>query len=92
MKQPSSAPELRTGGGITGPLSECKEAYGSKELDGQLVYFDVADPSTDYWQEKYASTVNRLVNESHVAGVYIDQLCAGAPIADFTPRPQHGVG
>jgi hypothetical protein len=92
VKQPDIAPRLGAGGGIEGTLKECKEAYGSKELDGQLVYFDVADPSTDYWQEKYTSTVSRLVNESHVAGVYIDQLCAGAPIADFTHRPQHGVG
>ena len=39
-------------GTAEGPLFECKEAYGSKELDGQLVYFDVADPSADYWQKK----------------------------------------
>ena len=73
-------------------LIECKEAYGSKELDGQLVYFDVADPTTSYWQDKYAEHVEKLVNESHVAGVYIDQLCAGSPIADFSPGRNHGVG
>jgi hypothetical protein len=41
------------------------------------VYFDVADPTTTYWQDKYAHTINRLVNESNTAGVYVDQLCAG---------------
>lgn len=79
-------------GSATTQLSECKEAYGSKELDGQLVYFDVADPTTSYWQKKYADTINKLVNDSHTAGVYVDQLCAGAPLADFTPRLQHAVG
>jgi hypothetical protein len=74
------------------PLFECKESYGSKELDGELVYFDVADPSTPYWQDKYAGQVSRLVNVSGVSGVYIDQLAAGGPVGDWTPRPQHGVG
>ena len=91
VKQPA---QLRLGsdGTAEGPLFECKEAYGSKELDGQLVYFDVADPSTDYWQKKYADTIESLVKDSHVSGVYVDQLCAGSPIADFTPRGNHGVG
>ena len=78
--------------GDTSQLTECKEAYGSKELDGQLVYFDVADPTTEYWQDKYASHVERLVNESHVGGVYIDQLCAGSPLPDFTPGRTHRGG
>lgn len=78
--------------GAVGPLLECKESYGSEELDGDLVYFDVADPSTSYWQDKYAGQVSRLVNLSGVSGVYIDQLAAGAPLADWTPRPEHGVG
>ena len=82
----------RPGGGVAGPLAECKEFYGSHELDGRDVYFDVADPTTPYWQDKYADTVGRLVNGSHVAGVYIDQLCAGSPVADWTPRAQHGAG
>eukprot|EP00038_Savillea_parva_P020141 m.30501 g.30501 ORF g.30501 m.30501 type:complete len:884 (+) comp4717_c0_seq1:66-2717(+) len=84
----AAAPRL----GDVAPLLECKESYGSEELDGQLVYFDVADPSTPYWQDKYAGQVSRLVNLSGVSGVYIDQLCAGAPVADWTPRSQHGVG
>ena len=33
-----------------------------------------------------------MVINSSCAGVYIDQLAAGSPIADWTPRTEHGVG
>ena len=89
------APVLDTAsgnGGVAGELTECKSYYGSHELNGQDVLFDVADPTTTYWQEKYADTVGQLVNDSHVAGVYIDQLCAASPVADWSARLQHGTG
>eukprot|EP00937_MAST-01D_sp_MAST-1D-sp2_P001008 g1008.t1 len=93
VRQPASpALDPRGGGGVAGALEECKSYFGSHELNGSNVYFDVADPTLEYWQDKYAQTVGRLVNEAHVSGVYIDQLCAASPVADFTARGQHGAG
>lgn len=45
-----------------------------------------------HWSLRYASQVSRLVLNSSCAGVYIDQLASASPLADWTPRAEHGVG
>ena len=73
----------------------CTEYYGSKELDGSKAIFAVADPSTTYWQQKYASLIGRLMdhtNGSGVDGVYIDQLGAASPVLDWSPGRNHAIG
>eukprot|EP01065_Artemidia_motanka_P030722 TRINITY_DN36805_c0_g1_i1.p1 TRINITY_DN36805_c0_g1~~TRINITY_DN36805_c0_g1_i1.p1 ORF type:complete len:851 (+),score=223.16 TRINITY_DN36805_c0_g1_i1:62-2554(+) len=77
---------------LTGDMRLCLEAYGSLELNGKEASFGVADPSVQYWQDKYASHINRLVNENHVSGVYVDQLAAGSPLLDWTRGRKHAVG
>ena len=73
-------------------LAPCQSFYGSVELDGSPIYFDIADPTTAYWQNKYAKTVGRLVHTNGVAGVYLDQLCASSPAADWSHTNLHSAG
>ena len=60
-------PEEQDKSGVRGLVSY-RESYGSNAT------FCVANPSTQYWQDKVADTVGQLVNDWGVHGVYIDQI------------------
>jgi hypothetical protein len=67
-------------------LTFYNETYGSNAT------FHVADPTTSYWQDKISGIVSQLVNLWNVSGVYIDQLGAAGPSADWTPNHNHSLG
>lgn len=42
--------------------------------DGSGSTFNVADPSTQFWYDKYRQVVKALLEEYDVSGVYLDQV------------------
>ena len=78
-------------------LTFYNETYGSNAT------FHPADPTTPYWcarlrmhmsrhlhrQGKLSSTVQQLVDVWNVTGVYIDQLGAAGPVADWSNNKNH---
>eukprot|EP00730_Choanoeca_flexa_P008612 TRINITY_DN12511_c1_g1_i10.p1 TRINITY_DN12511_c1_g1~~TRINITY_DN12511_c1_g1_i10.p1 ORF type:complete len:784 (+),score=125.20 TRINITY_DN12511_c1_g1_i10:1795-4146(+) len=67
-------------------LKYYNESYGSKAV------FHPADPTTEYWQQALAKTVDALVNEYDVRGVYLDQLGAAQPSPDWSRGHGHPLG
>jgi len=49
-------------------------------------------PFTEYWQDKVAGIVERLVGEYEVDGVYIDQIAAAGAKLCFDPDHGHPLG
>ena len=62
------------------------ESYGS------LAEFAVECPHTDYWQDTIAATVDTLVTNLGVDGVYIDQIAAAGPAPCWDPTHNHSLG
>ena len=61
-------------------------------VSGSGATFHIADPTSRWWQERYAQVVARLVHDIGVDGVYLDQLAAAAPALDFSAGRAHGAG
>lgn len=68
------------------------ETYGSEAVDPADASFAPACPYTEYWQAKYANISAALVETAGVAGIYIDQVGAGAPVPCFNPSHGHPLG
>jgi hypothetical protein len=62
------------------------ETYGSNAS------FCVTNPFTSYWQDKIADTVEKLVSEYNVAGVYIDQIASAVPKLCWDSVHEHTLG
>ena len=67
-------------------LQNYVEFYGSRQK------FAVMCPFTEYWQDKVAGIVERLVGEYGVDGVYIDQIAAAPSNLCFDPEHGHPLG
>ena len=67
-------------------LTFYNETYGSNAT------FHPADPTSLYWQNKIASTVQQLVDVWNVTGVYIDQLGAANQDGDWASNSNHTTG
>jgi len=70
----------------TEELTAYVETYGSDAS------FCVTDPFSSYWQDKIASTVETLVTEYGVAGVYIDQIASAGPKLCWDEDHEHSLG
>lgn len=68
------------------PLKPYVESYGSGST------FCVTNPFTTYWQEKIADTVEELVFEYGVSGVYIDQIGSAVPKLCWDAVHEHSLG
>lgn len=64
-------------------LTPYVETYGSDAT------FCVANPFTSYWQQKVADTIEQLVVNEHVQGVYIDQIASAIPKLCWDSSPSH---
>lgn len=62
------------------------ETYGSSPP------LTVMCPYTTQWQQKVAGVVQRLIEESGVDGVYIDQICSAGPVRCFDVAHGHPTG
>lgn len=68
------------------PLVAYSEDYGSGTT------FCVTNPFTPYWQTKIADTVEELVREYNVPGVYIDQIGSAVPKQCWDTAHEHSLG
>ncbi len=68
------------------------ETYRSKETDQSSVRLAVMCPATDVWKSRQRGIVLRLMNECHVAGVYMDQIAAARPMLCFDAAHGHPLG
>jgi hypothetical protein len=67
-------------------LVSYEETYGSDAS------FCVANPYSPYWQGKLADTVDELVNDWEVDGVYIDQIGSAGPKMCWDDAHGHTLG
>lgn len=67
-------------------LTPYVETYGSNAS------FCVTNPFTSYWQGKVADTVEELVMDYNVAGVYIDQIASAVPKLCWDSVHEHSLG
>lgn len=82
----SKATDVKLINETTEELTAYVESYGSNAT------FCVTDPFSDYWQDKIASTVETLVTEYGVAGVYIDQVASAGPKLCWDEVHEHSLG
>ncbi|GMI13042.1 hypothetical protein TrLO_g3102 [Triparma laevis f. longispina] len=66
-------------------LSVPTENYGSGPD------FCIANPATEYWQNKIGATVEELVNEYGSSGVYIDQVASASMNLCYDPSHNHTI-
>ena len=49
-------------------------------------------PYTEYWQNKISDTCDRVVNEVHMDGIYLDQVAAITPKPCYDKSHGHPMG
>lgn len=68
------------------------ESYSSKEKDGSPVRLAVMCPASKIWQDTMFNTVRKLVYETGVDGVYMDQIATSRPVPCYDASHGHPVG